>query len=93
MKEYSEATRTVRSELRLQSFLPYILSKLADTISVELSGTAAGVRHDARSVPGGHALLRNPVRFLRLAPGKRLAGPRLRGVTRAIDELTKRQQV
>ncbi|MCZ6828918.1 MAG: MarR family winged helix-turn-helix transcriptional regulator [Gammaproteobacteria bacterium] len=38
MKEYSEATRTVRSELRLQSFLPYILSKLADTISVELSG-------------------------------------------------------
>ncbi len=38
MNEYSKITTAVRSELKLQSFLPYVLSTLADSISVELSG-------------------------------------------------------
>ncbi len=38
MNEYSKLTAGVRSELKLQSFLPYVLSTLADSISVELSG-------------------------------------------------------
>ena len=38
MKDYSEASRVVRSELKLQSFLPYVLSTLADSMSVDLSG-------------------------------------------------------
>ena len=38
MKDYKQVDRPQRSELRLTSFLPYVLTNLAERISTQLSG-------------------------------------------------------
>ena len=38
MKDHNKVNRVQRSELRLTSFLPYVLTNLAERISTELSG-------------------------------------------------------
>jgi len=38
MNKAGETARTVRDELKLESFLPYVLTRLAQGVSVELSG-------------------------------------------------------